>query len=46
MRRLLSVLVLCASGIVAAEPLGPSVQFPNIPEIPLPKGVDFDEPFR
>ena len=45
MRRLLLALAFCASGAIAAEPLGPPVEFPNIPDIPLPKGVDFDEPF-
>ena len=45
MRGLLLAFALCATGANAAEALGPPVEFPNVPDIPLPKGVDFDEPF-
>ena len=45
MRVLLAALTLHAATALAADPLGPPVEFPNIPEIPLPRGVDFDEPF-
>lgn len=42
MRRLLMTLAFCASTATAAEQLGPPVEFPNIPEIPLPAGVDYE----
>jgi len=42
MRRLLLTLAFCAASVTAQEQLGPPVEFPNIPEIPLPAGVDFE----
>jgi uncharacterized protein len=45
MRKILIVLAFCASSVSAQQALGPAVEFPNIPEIPLPGGVDFQNPF-
>jgi len=42
MRRLLMTLAFCAATATAAEQLGPPVEFPNIPEIPLPAGVGYE----
>jgi hypothetical protein len=41
MRRLLLALTLITSTAAATETLGPAVEFPNIPEIPIPASVDF-----
>ena len=42
MRKALLALALLAASVSAQETLGPRVDFPNIPDIPLPAGVDFD----
>lgn len=46
MRRLLIATVLLATTAVAGEALGPPVPFTNVPEIPLPAGVDFEGFFK
>mgnify|MGYP001041987941 CR=1 FL=1 len=45
MRNVLLALALLASSAAAQEPLGPPVEFPNIPDITVPAGVDFDGHF-
>lgn len=42
MRKLPLALAFCAALVNAQETFGPPVEFPNIPEIPLPAGVDFE----
>jgi hypothetical protein len=46
MRNVLLALALCAATVTAQEALGPPVELPNIPPIPLPPGVDFDGAFK
>lgn len=46
MLRVLLTLTLLTSSVAATEALGPPVEFPNIPEIPIPAGVDFGGFFR
>ena len=41
MHRLLLALTLLTSSVAATETLGPPVEFPNIPEIPVPAGINF-----
>jgi hypothetical protein len=45
MHRALIAVAFCIAGVNAQESLGPPVEFPNVPEIPLPAGVDFQHPF-
>jgi hypothetical protein len=45
MRKALIALAFFAAGANAQQALGPPVEFPNIPEIPLPAGVEFESPF-
>jgi len=45
MRHLLIAFALCAASVAADEPLGPPVEFPNVPEIALPAGVNFEHRF-
>jgi intracellular sulfur oxidation DsrE/DsrF family protein len=45
MRNVLFALAFCAASVTAQAPLGPPVEFPNIPEIPLSAGIDFEPPF-
>jgi intracellular sulfur oxidation DsrE/DsrF family protein len=45
MHRALIAVAFCIAGVNAGESLGPPVEFPNVPEIPLPAGVDFQTPF-
>ena len=42
MRNALFALALLAASVSAQEQLGPAVEFPNIPDVPLPAGVDFE----
>jgi uncharacterized protein len=42
MRNALLALALCAATVSAEDALGPPVEFPNVPAIPLPAGVDFE----
>jgi intracellular sulfur oxidation DsrE/DsrF family protein len=46
MRTALFALALLAASVSAQQQLGPPVEFPNVPPIPLPAGVDFDNPFK
>ena len=45
MHRALIAVAFCIASVNAQESLGPPVEFPNVPEIPLPAGVDFQNPF-
>jgi len=43
---LFGLLLVLASSIPAEEKLGPAVELPNIPDIPIPEGVDFEGFFQ
>lgn len=46
MRKILLAVAFCAAAAQAQQALGPPTEFPNIPPIPIPPGIDFENAFR